>query len=565
MKVKIPKDLVGVSFSKVMTIELNDFNTDIFLPSLFFKIMSGGKSRSKVKNKEEIIFYINEFSNKIETKTYEKREKNIILEKLVRTSLIATSKVGRNKRGEQIMAILPYSLLCYKPGFPIESRRQRGVDSFIYQILCKEIQLGHDYIKKQIIEIFGKGIIFGNVPGTTNAAYDGKTDLDTLTTLSMVFADGFEATGFGRENDKNEYSPCVGLTNIVAKDIWMFLHTYAERMPNQALTYYFQALVSFEMYLYSLRLAYAINQLVYDPSILPSAMNDPIIEQKPLIYVDFIGKQNHLSHRMSSECVRRDVEIFQHFFRSMVELRWLDKQIGILKKSASGKIRINQILHDNPQGAIYLQRILLMRDDPELKFHLDAAARHAIGTIREATIPLAEEDDTEDSDLFEEIIESGKTDIQQLVLLLEEGQRQNVLSNYMGWIVGAGGMNKTYGLLSGIQRQRRTWHYAPSNDLLSLLVQLATMHAMPIEDRGQNKLPPSIRLQEFLKFLEQRYGIIIDRPPLEMHGVEYHAAARENLQAMLKRLRQMGIFTDLSDDFTVQRLYSPYSNNVDKE
>jgi len=31
---------------------------------------------------------------------------------------------------------------------------------------------------------------------------------------------------------------------------------------------------------------------------------------------------------------------------------------------------------------------------------------------------------------------------------------------------------------------------------------------------------------------------------------------------MLRRLRQMGIFRDLSDDFTVQRLHPPYAGKV---
>jgi len=55
---------------------------------------------------------------------------------------------------------------------------------------------------------------------------------------------------------------------------------------------------------------------------------------------------------------------------------------------------------------------------------------------------------------------------------------------------------------------------------------------------------------------------LIDRPPSQFQGADHVAAARDNLRAMLARLRQMGIFTDLSDDFTVQRLHPPYSNSL---
>lgn len=316
------------------------------------------------------------------------------------------------------------------------------------------------------------------------------------------------------------------------------------------------------MYTYSLRLANAVNQLVRDPSELPPAMKATAERSEPLLYLDFIGRTGHLSQQMAAECVRRDVETFQQFFRSMLQLRWLDKQVMQLKKSARTKMRIEQLLQHDPVGAEYLQIILQMREDPQLQYSFDAVAQAAIASIREATLPEHGDDNLEEQEWLDEIIAMAETDIDQLVLLLEEGQRQNGLSNYIRWIIGAGGLGKPYGLIGGISRHRRTWRYAPENDLLSLFVQLATVHAIPHHERGTDANPREIRLQEFLVFLEQRYGIIVDRPPPGITGAEYSAAARENLRAMLARLRQMGIFTDLSDDFTVQRLRPPYGNQM---
>jgi hypothetical protein len=110
-------------------------------------------------------------------------------------------------------------------------------------------------------------------------------------------------------------------------------------------------------------------------------------------------------------------------------------------------------------------------------------------------------------------------------------------------------------LLSGTVKSRSSWRYAPSNDLLAVLVQVA---AARLSQQGIQ----SIRLQEFLQFLEQRYGVLIDRPPDMFKGAEYIAAAHDNLRAMQNRLRQMGIFRDLSDDFTIQRLHPPYLENM---
>ena len=124
-------------------------------------------------------------------------------------------------------------------------------------------------------------------------------------------------------------------------------------------------------------------------------------------------------------------------------------------------------------------------------------------------------------------------------------------------------MKKPHGVLRGTTLSRKSWRYAPTNDVLAMFVQLAATQLSSAQDRdsGERELQP-IRLQEFLQFLDQRFGILIDRPPAPFKGAEYTAAARENLRAMLRRLHQMGIFRDLSDDFTVQRLQPPYAGRA---
>ena len=570
MKVRIPKDLKGASYPVVMTIEFNNFSADMFLPALFLKIMSGGRLRLRGKNDETAIgMYVEKLANHALLTGFRTPDGRRVLEKFVRTALITTGAVGEAKRGEQISALMPFSLLCYKPGFPSEGRRQRGVDTFLYYVLREQLRAGASIVEAQvdlkakIVSLFGEGLEFDKTPNSIDAAYDGHANLDILTRMSLAFIDGFDGTRPGRESESSKPSPCPALATQLAQDIFLFLNTYSKRMPSQALTYYFQALISFEMYSYSLRLATAVNALVRNPDELPLGMRDVSENSDPLIYLDFTGRQRHLSGQMAAECVRRDVETFQQFFRSMLQLRWLDKQVARFRRSASTRLAVERILQGNSNGAAYLQSMLQMRENPDLKYSFNAAAQQDIASIHAATLPNTEESDKTESRWLDEITEPARTDIDQLVLLLEEGQRQSYLSHYISWITGAGGMSKTYGLLNGISRQRRTWRYAPGNDLLSLFVQLATAHAIPQGHlKNGGAAPQKIRLQDFLLFLEQRYGIIVDRPPPGIHGAEYSAAARDNLRAMLSRLRQMGIFTDLSDDFTVQRLRPPYGDSM---
>ena len=110
MKVTIPKDLVGASYPNVMTIVFADINMDTFLPSLCFKIMSSGRSRIQGKdNQQTIRMYVEKLAKHPLMKGFQNLDGLRVLEEFVRTSLITTGGIGRAKRGEQILALTPYS------------------------------------------------------------------------------------------------------------------------------------------------------------------------------------------------------------------------------------------------------------------------------------------------------------------------------------------------------------------------------------------------------------------------------------------------------------------------
>jgi len=194
--------------------------------------------------------------------------------------------------------------------------------------------------------------------------------------------------------------------------------------------------------------------------------------------------------------------------------------------------------------------------------NIDATASFDEDRIRKENMNEGE-DDPEAFGWLDAIVDRAEENIERVVSLLVEGQRKDAIDHFVRWYWGVGGMKKPQGILRGTLLSRKSWRYAPTNDVLAMFVQLAATRLSPPRDRdhGEQELQP-IRLQEFLQFLEQRFGILVDRPPAPFEGAEYTAAARENLRAMLRRLRQMGIFRDLSDDFTVQRLHPPYAGRA---
>jgi len=560
----------GVKYPRICTIEMNDFDIDLFLPSLFFTILSEGRGKGpRAKDPKDTTKFINEpkdiakfidaLAQHSSLEGFNDAEGRKVLERLVRTTLIRTGGVGRSARGEQITSIVPYTLLAHKPGFPVEGSRHRGADTFIYQALRE--RLGADDMLRAFVKmVFGRGVVIGNLP-LLGGEYDGQTELDTLSRLSIAFLDGFANTKPGISRDKNIPSPCPALARALATDLWRYLFVYYDRMPIQAFTGHLLTLINFELFNYTLKLVYAVNELVRNPESLPPAMHDRYEPSPPQLYLDFTEVPSGHSQEMAKACVRRDIETYQQFLLSNLMLRQLDSYIEELRRTSRHKAVIENTLPPKSIGASYLQGLLLLRTDPTIGLSIGAAANRDEYRIRKEN--NGEDEDDPEANWLDAIIEITEDDVERVVNLLVEGQRGKAIDHFIQWYCGVGGLKKSQGVLRGSSNSRMSWRYAPTNDLLAVLVQLAAAQPFKTnkadrQDEKEQEVQP-LRLQDFLDFLEERFGILVDRPPVPFIGSEYTAAAHDNLRAMLRRLRQMGIFRDLSDDFTVQRLHPPYA------
>lgn len=569
MKISLPRHLSGVKFPRLLTIELNDFDLDFLLPPLFFRILASGKQRGRVANKpEQITEFVDALSNHPTLEGFNDTGGQRVLDRLVRTELIKVGSIGRSRRGEQINTVAPYTILTHKTGFPIATSRVRSVDTFLYQVLRDAI--GSDEpLRQHFKRVFGHGVKVNSVP-QLGGTYDGETKLDTMTRLAIAFLDGFEAVSVGLRDAALADPSCPTVADAMGNDLLRYVFIYAERMPPQALTYNFLALIGFELFIYTLKLVTATNALVHEPHDLPSAMRDEFVPSAPQLYVDFTMGADVLSKRMAIECVRRDIESYQRYLSSSLLLRQLDRYVSQLRRNTQRRARVDAALNDETSGPQYFQALLQLRDHPEIWTHIEAAAQFDEDEIRQANAQSQnktgdDEDMSSDSDWLDKIAQDAASDVDRVVSLLSYGQESRVVGNYIKWYRAVGGLTKPYGLLEGNLKGRQSWRYAPSNDLLAVLVQLAAIRIGNDPANGRNQQandPQPIRLQDFLSFLSDRFGILIDRPPEPFAGAEYVAAARENLRAMLRRLRQMGIFSDLSDDFTVQRLTPPYAKAI---
>ncbi len=572
MKLRIPRDMRGVTNAHVLTINLNDFDIDLFLPSLFLTVLGNGAPTGRRGNEPtQLQLYVSKLASHPDLEGFEGKEGARLLDRIVRADLVVLGRKGRSRKQEQILALRPYSLLVGKSGLPKVRTRQRGVDAFLYHALLSAQGAGSKFESERTLytyfkRVFGRGVNLKPLP-EVDGTYDGATPLDTLTRLSLAFLDGLDATTIDMRKQGGRRQPrasCPAQAAALGDDLLGYLFGYSSQMPAAALTYNVQALINVELFVYTLNVVYAINALVDDSTQLPPAMADTAQSSPPELYLDFTGEAGSLSQAMATYCVRRDIEAYQRFLTSNLLLRQLDKYVEQLRRIPARAARIDAVLDGATEGPRYLQGLMHLLDDDEIGPQIQARAGSDEDKIRGEYIE-EESDHEADMSPLEEAAAGADSELGRVVGILTEGQRENTLKQYTSWFWSVGGLKKPHGILVGSSKSRLSWRYAPSNDLLAVLVQLAAIRVDPAEGERDSRQrnangPHSIRLQDFLTYLERRFGILIDRPPAPFAGAEPAAAARENLRAMLRRLRQMGIFSDLSDDFTVQRLRPPYTD-----
>src|SRR6185437_2994619 len=108
MKIKLPKSIVGVKFLRICTIEMNGFDIDQFLPSLFFTILAQGRGKARRANDpKNIKKFIDALAQHEVLQGFNDIEGRKVLERFVRTALITTGGVGRSRIDEQITSIVP--------------------------------------------------------------------------------------------------------------------------------------------------------------------------------------------------------------------------------------------------------------------------------------------------------------------------------------------------------------------------------------------------------------------------------------------------------------------------
>jgi hypothetical protein len=543
MRILLPKASKGVKFDLLFTIDMNDFDVEMLLPSLFHLVRTKGRRVGKPINPDEYKQYFDRMMQHSRLIGFGSHAGKTVLDRWVRTSIVRMGKKGRAHTGEKMTYLYPTTMLSYKAGLPKEITRLRGVHNFVYTVL-QSVETDQIKLDRLFREALGDGLVFDDNE-TFDGRYDGQTDIDIEAMLTICFLDGLPAAGVSALPSETKSVPRLKKqSEYFAHDVLGILKCYKHELSTTQLNRFLLVLINFHMFVYSIRL---MNWVIGISSGTDSG-------QVPEFFLDCTGERGSFSDELARGCVERDLELIERYVRASLRLRTLDRFLTLSPAFRAG------LPNRETETSEYLNRLSGLAGEIRLQARADQEFEQI---CVENGLNMDDEDSavrevTEAATFLRGLRDSADIDpIDRLVRTLFEAQRKSALQNMTGWFYSVSGFNRPYGILSGNTRgARRVARYTLSNELLSALVHVA------LADQGwdeDGRRMPAVRLplKEFLNHIARRYGLLIDKPPTSETSAEAMEAARRNLEAFKVRLRQIGVFENLSDDFDAQYLQRP--------
>jgi hypothetical protein len=379
--------------------------------------------------------------------------------------------------------------------------------------------------------------------------YDERTPLDIETLLMMRILDQQRPDRPDRRKQISIPVPlCRGQGQSLGDDIDRLL-AYEKDVPRLVLIGYIKNIMALHVGIYMLRLF----QIV--PDIAKSGKRDSVCENCR------VGTSNHRSLEQCPHSVQIITDMGENYRTPIAELarqqfekHWEQSNAYIRAHLTLKKLHeFGEILQDEDrlgEGSLNsLDQVAALRqyeDQSELKNFFRSRIRDLVKT-----------DGEERDERLAAIQRMGLNELEAYIEMLHLLRQRFHEKYYRDLFDSVFQKNRENGLLrQGIGKTRNKRRYAMGSGLLETLVQIAVLERAP-DGAFRTR---HIRIDEFIDWLQRRYGIYISRLPEEMTpSIADLEALRQNVLEFKQRLRDIGFYTDLSDAYIAQVIQPRYS------
>lgn len=543
MTIKLPTPLRTYQYRPLTVFSLLDTDTDRVLPQLFETCVKGGRSSRSRTRAGDFAGYRDALVDGGNLVGFDDDGDRALLDGWLRSCVVDMGAVGRSKSGEQMLAVAPLTLAAYRAGLPKERTRHRGIDDAVYHFLLDAVERSGatsatGELRELVTRTVGRGLSIGPPPRWEPQIADvGQLDIGAL--LEFRFVDGFDmpdATPITTEVD----TPLPAVAAQLGDMLLAHLRVYGGRLPVPALMSSFAALMALGVFTFSLRTE-AAARLLLRTGDLPADMHSaaagtPSAELE--LYCDFTGDRGSVSDGLSRRCVERDLDRVRLAFRDRMTFLVIEQALSRIPDELAKRAGLTR-----PEQ---LAQLASLRTHRRVEFYATGRIDDLVaesGVDEHVTAPELE--------FLLDVQSRDSDELSKLLDIMDYVNQSKAVRNAVVWYWSVAGLGKPYGVLRGTSNSRRSWRYAPGDELLHAL-----LLAVFVDETGRRSLT-EMPLQDVLAALEHRFGILIDRPPTFLDGAEARRAAATNLDAFKARLTLMGCFDSLSDDFSVQVVRHP--------
>lgn len=474
-------------------------------------------------------------------------ESREVLRKWIETDLMDV--VNRGKPNQAIAAPRPLHGNTYKFR-NAKHTRDYGAAEQIYWMLAAA-RRGRGQAALDALRRF----FFSGVDSITDK-FDPQVELD-VETQALLHLDQQITRDLADSKEPEKHLPlCVGQADLMADDVLRLL-AYQSHMPRSVLVDYLKILLAFHLALYHLKLFKILPDVVNRRSVNPgcrlsNCVADNSNRDAPFhacpYRLGLLVEMGDVKNARMIELATQSWDIHQRritgYIQSHLSIKKLDEMAASLNKMgrlplpASGYFSVENLLellqskHSAERDAYFKSRLLALMD----AFTDEGDLPPEIKRITEL--------DLNDFDTFIEI----------LVALRGRFHRDYITQGLDAFCL----KNSDAGILRQPRIRGGSRYLSLGSRLLEVLLQIAvlTPTATGFETR-------QVRVEELLDFLRTRYGIYVDRLPMEegfgKPSILDQEALRRNAESFKVRLREIGYFRDLSDAYFTQTITSRYT------
>jgi hypothetical protein len=446
----------------------------------------------------------------------------------LRSDLLEIMNRGKGER-EAVVGPRPLHLNAYKLTVP-SAVQDYGASDQVWAMLYH----ADPQVLNRLKAFFGRGL--------DNALdrYDRSTPLDLQTLAILGLVDQVDIKGATTQPGPPLKPICLGQGRLLAEDLRHLL-AYEASLPRLVLADYIRSILGFHLALYVLRLLHMLPLLIEGAArgeTLPACPLEPNDASSAAcsfgqeIVVDLTDDPSsgpgHLARRSAEEHLGR----LAAYVRAVFVVNRLKDYAAILP-NAIGPRTLNDLL------AIFA--------DPPDGFEGFFQAR-----LADLAAPVM--GDEEEDPVVTAILAQPLPAMQKVVELICKERLPNERKRMTELLDSLAQKNKPGGFMRQTAGARAPRWFVLGSQLLETLVQIAV-----ITRDGERTRSTPVLVDDFLRWLHGRYGVVVYAPALRDVPPEEYEAWRENERAFRERLHQIGFFVDLSDAFNSQTLRPRYA------